>query len=211
VEHWREQLWKNVHRDVGQIRTRYDKSQVRGLLSAIFDVEYPPDLFRDHLSKEAGEEMEQAKRRAVDKAAAFVEKHFSDGAGMILLLLVMIGKNEGEWAMPEYLSMTPPKIYHNVRGYKRWACLLMTKFIDYLRLGKNKGGRRKDELTSAIEAALAELSQSEVKVSQEGIENYLRRKTGKAISLEAARKRLDRKGKSLSEAKGKKRKGRKKK
>jgi hypothetical protein len=50
-----------------------------------------------------------------------------------------------------------------------------------------------------------------VKVSQEGIENYLRRKTGKAISLEAARKRLDRKGKSLSEAKGKKRKGRKKK
>lgn len=215
MESFEEKLFGNLLRSLPLIKPSYDKDEMLGLMGGLFDVLYPSALFRDRLPEAEANKVIRAKIRAAYKAAAFVEKNFHDWAGVVLLLLVMIGKREAEMAMIEEVTkdshVPAPKEHHNIREYKRSACSLMNKLIDHSRLSRHKGGRPGNEsVTKAIESALSELMRSEVEVSQEGIESYLRRKTGKQLTLEAARKRLSRKGKTLSEAKGKKRKSRKK-
>jgi hypothetical protein len=214
VEQWQRELFNRVLESIPKIRRAYDRDQVLELFGAIFDVEYPSGLFRDQMAKEDADVIDHARGLAKLKAAAFVEKNLNDWFDAIVLILVMIGRREGEMQMFEYIAeegLIPKDTHHHsVSGYKRSAKLLTAALINHLDLSKNKGGRRKDEaLMNAIEAAFADLSRSEVTVGQEGIENYLRRKTGKAITYEAAGKRLNRKGKTVSAAKGKKRKSRK--
>jgi hypothetical protein len=193
----------------------YNKARIRALLQGLFEDKYPAAVLDARLSKEDAEKWERAKKRGADEAAKFVENNFRYWLDAVLLLLVRIGWDVGVLALAEELvplDEIPMRFRHyNVRAYKRMAQRL-ARLIDLAQLPKDKGGRPGDEeTTDLIESAYADLARSEEEVGQEEIENYLRRKTGKSVSQEAARKRLIRKGKTVSEAKGKERKPRKKK
>jgi hypothetical protein len=198
---------------VSKINAGYDRLQMRALLAEYFERKYPMAFFRDQMPSDRADKVIRARVRAEDKAAKFIDANFRNWLDSILLLLFTIGAQAGEIAFVEEAvgDAIPARLRnHNVRGYKKSANRIMNALIDSLGLSKNKGGRRGDDaLTIKIENALAELAKSDEEIGQEQIESYLSRITGKQVTIGGARKRLNRKGKTLSGAKGKERKSRK--
>lgn len=215
MESWEKELADAILDAIAQMGITYDKAPMFRICVALFDLAYPSDVLREYLPQDLANKVIRAKINARHEAGGFVGKSFVDWASMILLLLLIIGKREGEKRMledvPKNDSAPTPKFYHNIRSYKKWGHFFIDKLIDDLQLSKNKGGRKVDRAkTKALDAAFFDLLRSEVEVSQEGIESYLKRKIGEQVKLDTVRKRLNRKGKTLSEAKGAKRKSRKK-
>jgi hypothetical protein len=206
IRDFQKKIFDRLIADIGQVSVGYSREQVRGLLRTLFDSNWPSDLFREKLPEDMANAAILLKGRAATTAANFVDKNLRLWFEIALLLLIMIGKREGEVQMINAFGITP-KDRHGIRGYKQSAHFLVGALIDHLRLPKNKGGRPRDEeLTRKIEAAFSALEISDEETCQEIISNILLRKTGKPIKPDTARKRLNRKGKTLS---GKKRKSRK--